>query len=140
MIKKQLSLFLFICLIVCSFSSCSDDDDDTQDKIVGAWQLTSKTIDGANVNIDGQQQIILFQSTQVFKRYFTDGIDQGKYRIGGWSMSGAALNISLDQPATYYIQQLDAASLSIKRFDFGDDGNLKATISTYQRVSESLLP
>lgn len=140
MIKKQLSFFLFVCLMVCSFCSCSEDDDDNQGDIVGAWQLTSKTVDGANVDITGQQQIILFQSSQVFKRYLTDGVDKGKYRIGGWSMSGEALNISLDQPATYYIQQVDATSLSIKRFDFNSGGNLQSTITSYQRVSESLLP
>ena len=126
--------------MVCSFSSCSDDDDDNSSNIIGAWQLTSKTVEGTNVDISGQQQIILFQSSQVFKRYFTSGVDQGKYRIGGWNMSGTTLNISVDQPATYYIQQSDATTLSLKRFDFGNDGSLQATISNYQRVSESLLP
>jgi hypothetical protein len=129
--------FLLLLPLVFSMSACTDDDQGLSQQIVGAWQLTSVNIDGQQQDLSGNNQIILFESNSVFKRYLTD---EAKYRIGGWSIKPDMLNISLDLPAAYYIEQIEHTSLTLKRFDFDVNGNLKTTVFVYKKVSEDLLP
>lgn len=137
MIKRNFSILLCLCLCSSLFFSCSDDDEGVETRIVGAWQLSAKAVDGQEQSLTGQNEILLFEATAVFKRYL---VDEGKYRIGGWNLKADMLNISVDLPAAYYIESANSSNLVLRRLDFNTDGNMKETITTYQKVSADLLP
>lgn len=134
-ITKYLKYLLFFCFTFTLFSC--EKDEEIQDRIVGAWELTSETVNGEDQDLTGKNQILLFAQTYVFKRYL---VEEEKYRIGGWSIKGGQLNISLDLPAAYYIETLTQIELVTKRIDFNDQGEIQSTLNTYKRVSEALLP
>lgn len=135
MIKRKLPFLLFFCFIF-SFSSC-DKEENMESRVAGAWQLASFSIDEQQQDMTGKNEIILLAENFVFKRYLTD---ENKYRIGGWSYAGNMLNISVDQPAAYYIESVNDNELSIKRHDFDSNGAIVKTVFNYIKVSEDLLP
>lgn len=137
MTKKYFSFLLFLSFAIC-FVSCNDDEDSVQDRIVGTWQLQSMQEDGQAVSIVGQNDLVQFQSNSIFLRYNSSATSAVKR--GGWSYTGGMLNISLDLPAAYYVLNLNANELKIKRLDFAATGSVKTTEFVYNKVSDDLIP
>ncbi|MFV0469168.1 MAG: lipocalin family protein [Dysgonomonas sp.] len=137
MTKKYFSFLLLLSFAIC-FVSCNDDEDSVQDRIVGTWQLQSMQEDGQAVSIIGQDDLVQFQSNSIFLRYNSSATSAVKR--GGWSYTGGMLNISLDLPAAYYVLNLNANELKIKRLDFATTGLVKTTEFVYNKVSDDLIP
>lgn len=119
-------------------ASCSDDDDQIDKDIVGTWQLTEMSVNGASVAITGLDDVYQYQKNTIFQRYNTT--TKAAPKRGGWSYEGDMLNISLDLPSAYYILNISSNKMTLKRLDFDTDGTLKETITVYDRVDDSLIP
>lgn len=134
--KNRLSYFLLLSVVMLLFASC-DKDDDTSDKIVGTWQLTTMEVDGQQQDISQTTDILQFQSNSLFVRLI---VSTNQKIRGGWSYEGDMLNISPDLPAAYYVVNANGSELILKRIDFNTDGSLKTTIISYQKVADEMIP
>jgi hypothetical protein len=116
------------------FFILDDKADDMRNAIVGTWKLTSVTVDGANMDISTYPNLIQFQANTIFQAYNSSTSVKNR---GGWSYEGEMLNISLYLPAAFYIMNIDAKNLTLKRYDFNTDGSLRTTIQQYQLTNDS---
>lgn len=134
--KNNLTYLLLFCSVMIFFTSC-DNDDDTFDRIVGTWQLTSIEVDGQQQDITDVKEILQFKDNSLFVRYIESN---GEKIRGGWSYEGDMLNISVDLPAGYYVVNLTGTELILRRLDFSADGSLRTTIIRYTKTSDNMIP
>jgi hypothetical protein len=137
--KNSLFILIIATLSMLSFSRCSDngETEDIRASLVGTWQLTAVEIDDQATDITSSPAFVRFQSNQIYLSYDATA---NVVTHGGWSYEGNMLNISVDLPAAYYVLHADAATLSLKRYDFNADGNLRITIRKYQRTDDAKIP
>lgn len=113
------------------------DEIKTSDQIVGTWKLTKLQINGNSEDISSMSDLIQFQANSIYQSYNTTTEEKNR---GGWSYQGNMLNISLDLPAAYYIESVNATTLELKRFDFETNGNLKTSLYFYEKTNDNLIP
>lgn len=113
--------------------SCKKEDAGIEDQIIGKWVLTEKTVDNAPAMLSDceKQSTIEFQVYNICLLY--DGCTD-KTTNSGWNYKDGMLNISKHLPAAYYIEQLDNASLKIRRNDISPSGTLQKTILLYVKI------
>jgi hypothetical protein len=137
--KRYFYHFPVLFFVAFLIAACDNEDEVElqKEQIVGAWLLASMTVDGQPANIAGSIDLIQFQSSSVFKRYY---METDKSSVGGWSIEGGMLNISLDLPVAYYIEELTVSALSLKAVEFDAAGSLVTTVKKYDKAENSLLP
>lgn len=121
-----------MCLVTCAAFSCTREETGTEELLVGKWILSGRTIDNvrdtltecelkSGLEFSANSICILFDACAV------------KSINSGWSYRNGMLNIADDLPAAYYIEQLDAAVLTIRRNDITAAGILQITVTSYSR-------
>ena len=104
------------------FTSCSDDDDDPKNSIVGTWMLMIQEEDGQwfcqyNFKSDGSLQV---------KDWSSEGGEPSSYEATGkWSVAGDILTITINEEdgesyTDSYRFKLDGNKLII--YDYEEDG------------------
>lgn len=136
MIRNFFSYMLWLCCLGLFATSC-EQKENLAEKLAGTWQLTILRVNGQSEDISTKTGLIQFQVNSVFQSY---NLSTGEKNRGGWSFTGNMLNISLDLPAAYYVQLVDAEMMTLKRLDFDDDGSLKTTELDYVKVDDNLFP
>jgi hypothetical protein len=120
-------------------SSCKENDEpgDIVNSLVGTWQLIEIRIDGNNAEVEDSPEYIRFQANRIYLSY----IESSQTLIrGGWSYENGMLNISVDLPAAYYVENVDGKILTLKRQDFNANGEISVTVKEYRRTEDSKIP
>jgi hypothetical protein len=128
---KAVALKAFLCgFFVLVSISCAKEESGIGDQLIGHWKLTAKSIDNLPVSLSAceQQNGIIFQENNIC--LLIDGCT-GDTANSGWNYKDEMLNISIHLPAAYYVDQVDEATLKIRRKDISPEGNLQVTLLSY---------
>ena len=122
-----------VCLLALSVFSCKKDSPAIEDQLIGKWKLTEKTSGNIPVVLTDceKQNSIEFQANNFCLLF--DSCSDATIN-SGWNYKYEMLNISEHLPAAYYIVQLDATTLKIRRNDISADGSLLVTLLTYVKI------
>lgn len=126
---------LTFCLLALAVFSCKKEDNNTESLLIGKWILVDKMVDNSAVSLSDCEKLstITFQADNICYLY---NACANKTTNSGWSYKDGMLNISEYLPAAFYIDQLDNASLKIRRSDISPQGNLQVTILGYSKKTE----
>lgn len=122
-----------ICMLTAAMFSCTKEEAGIEDQITGKWKLTEKTVGEVPVVLSDCEKLntIEFQLNNFCLIY--DGCKEDTTN-SGWNYKYEMLNISVQLPAAYYIDQLDEALLKIRRKDISPTGELLVTVLSYSKI------
>lgn len=126
---------LTFCLLTLAVFSCKKEDNTTESQLIGKWILVDKMVDNSAVTLSDCEKMstITFQADN--NSYLYDGCGN-KTSNSGWVYKNGMLSLSEYLPAAFYIDQLDNASLKIRRSDISSQGSLQVTILGYSKKTE----
>ncbi len=121
-----------MCLVTLAALSCTRKETNTEELLLGRWFLTERTIDTIRDTLSEceLQSGMEFSANGICILHDACAV---KSINSGWSYRNGMLNIAEDLPAAYYIEQLNASILSIRRNDISAAGTLQVTVSSYSR-------
>ena len=122
-----------IALLLMFFAmACTEEETGVEDQLIGSWKLSSKTVDDATVTLSDCEKESIVELQDYNFCLMIDGCTQDTV-YSGWNYTYEMLNISVLLPAAFYIEQVDATSLVIKRNDITAEGELQETILSYTK-------
>jgi len=125
---------LTFCLLALAVFSCKKEDNNIESQLIGKWILVDKMVDNSPVTLSDCEKLstIELQANNICLLYDACG---NKKINSGWNFKDDMLNISEYLPVAFYIEQLDNASLKIRRSDIAPQGSLQVTILGYSRIN-----
>lgn len=128
---------IVILLVVLVSFSCSKDEQNEDELLVGTWQMLRKTVDGTTDQSDAVTKTFMEISSNGILRYYKG--ESGVTTRSGWSYKDNMLNIAIFMPAGFYIDEMDQNALSLRKMDLQND---KIIVSQFQwkRVDKSAFP
>jgi len=133
--KAKISGFLFAGFLAAMLMSCTKETTGPETEILGLWLLTERTTNNTPDSLSACELLSTIEFRENSMCVLFDACAESQSN-SGWNYKNEMLNISKHLPAAYYIDQLDAASLKIRRNDIGNDGALMVTVLTYTRQEQ----
>lgn len=133
--KAKISGILFAILLAAGLVSCEKETTGPETEILGLWLLTERTMNNAPDSLSACELLNTLEFRENNMCVIYDACAESQTN-SGWNFKFDMLNISRHLPAAYYIDQLDTASLTIRRNDIGNDGELMVTVLVYTRQEQ----
>ena len=133
---------LFGCILLLLLflgTACKKDTqgDDVATQITGTWHQTSQTKDDLPAPKDSTRLFIQINVDQICILCDSSSVAVKAKTIikrSGWSYRGGLFNLAIDLPASWK-PVAEPNSLTLERLDFNQDGTLRKTKLTYERVA-----
>jgi len=118
--KKLLSILLLCATTVVSFTSCSEDDDESisKDKIIGTWNAKQVNVDGDWITIPSNSRYSMSMTFYEDGQYYGEsdffGTGYGTYKISGNSIK---TYVDGDYMYTYRINSITYTTAEVTMID-----------------------
>ncbi len=125
-------IYLLVLLLVFFVAACTEEDVGMEGQLTGTWKLSSKTVDEMAVVLSECEKQNILELQDYNFCLMIDGCTQDTV-FSGWNYTYDMLSISVLLPAAFYVEQIDATSLVLKRNDITSEGELQETTLSYLR-------
>lgn len=127
-VMKKLFLFLSLFLVAMSFNSCTNDDDDETDQIVGKWRLSE-----IFVKIGPESEN--YMPTECEKKTTLEFFENGTYQENDFTFDQETNTCETQQPITGTWENLGNTKYDISGIDFSDFDIPGATIAMETKIT-----